>query len=83
MAKVSPGKEEGHTATWADRTHSGLGESGTYYPRTDCSGEEGSHLEVFNPKSSVTLPRFYVGMRNRNELLGLVMGQGKFYVKCA
>lgn len=83
MAKVSPGKEEGHTGMWADRTRSGLGESGTYYRRTDRSGEEGSHLEVSNPKSSVTLPRFYVGLRNRNELLGFVMGQAKFYVKCA
>lgn len=74
MAKVSPSKEEGHTGKWADRTHSGLSESGACYPRTDRSGEEGSHLEVFNP---------HVGVRNRNELLGLVMGQGNFYVKFA
>lgn len=45
MAKVSPSKEEGHTGKWADRTHSGLGESGAYCPRTDRSGEEGSQPE--------------------------------------
>lgn len=73
MAKVSPSKEEGHTGKWADRTHSGLGESGAYCPRTDRSGEEGSQ-----PECSV-----HVGMRNRSGLLGLVMGQGKFYVKYA
>lgn len=73
MAKVSPSKEEGHTGKWVDRTHS-LRRVGLATPGQTAQGEEGSHLEVFNP---------HVGVRNRNELLGLVMGQGNFYVKCA